>query len=288
MALENFIPTLWSAKLYVKLQKSLIFAGVTNQDYEGEITNFGDSVKINEIGPVTVSDYTKGATLSYGSLESAQKILYIDQAKYFAFKIDDIDTAQTKPKLMDAAMKDAAYRVADTVDQFLAGLYAQAGCSGSATYLGSSASSLSVSTGNVIETVSYASRYLSAGNVPQEDRWMAIPPWFHQKMLLAEVGGISTSAIPKVRDDGVIVNGFVGRAMGFDFLMSNNVSTDATQYRVMCGARGAISYAGQIARVEALRLETTMADAARGLYVYGGKVVRSEELLTLYLAEAAG
>jgi hypothetical protein len=56
----------------------------------------------------------------------------------------------------------------------------------------------------------------------------------------------------------------------------------------MCGNRSAISYVGQVAEVEAVRLQTTFADAARGLYVYGAKVTRPEALLTLYLAEAAG
>jgi hypothetical protein len=40
--------------------------------------------------------------------------------------------------------------------------------------------------------------------------------------------------------------------------------------------------------IEALRLQTTIATAARGLYIYGAKVVRPEALLTLYLSEAAG
>jgi hypothetical protein len=288
MGLENFIPTIWSAKLFVRLRKSLVFASVVNQDYEGEITGFGDSVKINEIGPVSISDYTKHATLTYSTLESAQKILYIDQAKSFAFKIDDIDAAQAKPKVMDGAMSEAAYAIADTIDQSIAGLYAGAGCAGNSTYLGAAGSTVAVSSGNVIETLSYAQRYLNEGNVPTEGRWAVLPPWFVQKLVLAEVGGISAIGVPKVREDGVLMNGWVGRSMGFDLLMSNNVSVSSTEYRIMFGNRTAISYAGQIGRIEALRLETTFADAARGLYVYGRKVVRSEALLTAYLSEAAG
>ena len=287
MPLENFIPTIWSAKLFVRLRKSLVFGSVVNTDYEGEITRFGDSVKINEIGPVSVSDYTKLATLTYGTLESAQKILYIDQAKYFAFKIDDIDMAQTKPKLMDGAMSEAAYAIGDTIDQSIAGLYAGAGISNT-TYLGAAGSTVSVSSGNVIETISYMKRELDEGNVPSEGRWCVVPPWFMQKMVLAETAGISAIAVPKIRDDGVMMNGFVGRTYGIDFFMSNNVSVSSTEYRIMAGNRTAISYAGQIAKIEAVRLETTFADAARGLYVYGRKVVRSDSLLTSYLAEAAG
>jgi len=290
MGLENFIPELWSDRLFVKLRKTQVYRGLVNTDYQGQITEYGDTVHISEIGPVTVSAYTKHGTLSYETLDSATKTLLIDQVSAFSFKIDDIDKAQTKPKLMNGAMGDAAYRISDTVDAFIAGLYAQAGVTGSATYIGSAASDVSVSSGNVIETFSYAGRYLSEKNVPQENRWAAIPPWVHQKLLMAEVGGISATAVPKVFDDGALINGYIGQAMGFNLVVSNNVScaSAAGQYRVMCGNRSAISYAGQITTVEALRLETTFADAVRGLYVYGAKVIQPDALCTMYLIEAAG
>ena len=246
MGLENFTPQIWTAKLFVRLRKALVFGSAVNTDYEGEITGGGDTVNINEIGPVTVSDYTKNGTLTWQTLESAQKKLLIDQQKSFSFSVDDIDAVQNKPNVMNGAMSEAAYAVADTIDQFIAALYAQAGVTGSATYIGSSSSSFSVSSGNAIETLSYVQRYLNEANVPTADRFGIIPPWVHQKLILAEVGGIASTAVPKVRDDGVIMNGFVGQAFGFNLLMSNNVSTDATQYRCMFGTRQAISYAGQI------------------------------------------
>lgn len=61
MAITNFIPTIWSARLLHNLQKSLVFGqtGVINRDYEGEIKAYGDTVKINGIGAVTIGDYTK-------------------------------------------------------------------------------------------------------------------------------------------------------------------------------------------------------------------------------------
>jgi len=287
MGVENFIPELWSDRIFVNLRKSLVFGSLCQRDYEGEIRNFGDTMKINEIGPVTVTAYTKRATISYEQLTSAQKELKIDQASYFAFSIDDIDAAQTKPKLMDAAMNDAAYRIADTIDTFIGGLFAEAGATPSTTtYIGTAASHLTVSSGNVIETFSYANRYLSDKNVPTGGRWMVVPPWVVQKLVLAEAGGISAIAVPKVMNDGALVNGFVGKCMGFDLFESNNCGHGAAA--VMCGDRTAISYAGQIAKVSALERETTFDTAARGLYIYGAKVTRPDALLTLYFTEGAG
>ena len=57
-----------------------------------------------------------------------QTMLTIDQAKYFNFSIDDVDAAQVNPKLMDEAMKRAAYGMNDTTDTFLANMMYLAAC----------------------------------------------------------------------------------------------------------------------------------------------------------------
>lgn len=288
MGLQNFNPAIWSAKLFVRLRKQLVAATIVNNDYEGDIRNFGDRVKINEVGPITVSDYAKYGTLSWAELTSAQKELIIDQAKSFSFKVDDIDTAQNNPKVMNSAMGEAAYAIADAIDQYILGLYAQAGVTNT-TYMGSSGSPISVSSGNVILTLSYAARYLSDANVPQANRFMVIPPWLHQKLLLAEVGGISATAVPKLFDDGAITSGFVGQALGFNMLVSNNVQASASGVSaILAGNTSAISYAGQVSKVKSVELQDSFGEGVKGLYVYGAKVVNPDALACLHLTEVAG
>lgn len=287
MSLNNFTPALWSAKLFVNLRKALVARSIVNLDYEGEIKEFGDRVKINEIGPVTINNYTKYGELTFEQLTSAQKELVIDQAKSFSFEVDDIDKAQNRPSIMSSAMAQAAYDIADTIDQYILGLYTQAGVTNT-TYMGSSSSAISVSSGNVILTLSFIARYLTEKNVPTQNRWMVINPWLHQKLLLAEVGGISATAVPKITTQDILP-GFIGQALGFDFFVSNNVQSSATSVSaIMAGNNMAISYAGQIESIEALRLEKRFSDAVKGLYVYGSKVVRPDALAAAHLTEAAG
>ncbi len=288
MGLENFNPTIWSAKLFVRLRKALVFGTMVNNDYEGEITAMGDSVKINEIGPVNINDYTKYSAISWQQLTSAQKTLVIDQAKTFSFTIDDIDTAQNNPKVMNGAMDEAAYGMADVIDQYIANFWSQAGITNS-TYLGTSSSPISVSSGNVILTLSYMSRYMSENNVPEANRIVVVPPWVHQKLLLAEVGGISATAVPKVFDDGALTRGYVGDALGFRVVLSNNVDTSATAVSaIMAFNRSAISYAGQISKIQAVSRESYFDTGVKGLYVYGAKVVRPEALCVGHFTEVAG
>lgn len=271
MGLENFTPAIWAAALFVRLRKALVHASTVNRDYEGDIREFGDQVRINEIGPVTVSDYTKYNDLTWQELTSAQKLLLIDQAKSFSFQVDDIDMAQNKPKVMQGAMGEAAYAIRDTIDQHIAGLYGQAG---------NSVSALTVTAGNVIQNLSNMQLELNEANVPQEGRFFPIPPWYHQHLVNAVSQGINSTGVPKTFDNGVIVNGFVGELYGFNLLMSNNVNNNGTVWNMMAYNMSAITHAGQIAKIEATRIQDRFADGVKGLYLYGSKVVRPEAMVS--------
>ena len=57
MSVKNFIPQIWSAILLEHLDKSHVYVALCNRDYEGEIKMFGDTVKVNQLGDITVKDY---------------------------------------------------------------------------------------------------------------------------------------------------------------------------------------------------------------------------------------
>jgi hypothetical protein len=271
MSLQNFIPEMWSASLLVPFRKALIHASVVNRDYEGEIRGMGDTVRINEIGSVTVGNYTKYTDISWQQMDDAQKLLLIDQAKYFAVALDDVDNAQTNPKLMDGIMAEAAYQIADTVDQHIAGLY---------TAAGNTVQALTVTAGNVLLNLSNLQLELDEANVPTNERFAIIPPWYNQHLTMATSGAVSPTAVPKVFDSGLITNGYVGSLFGFNLLMSNNINNNGTVWNMMAFHRSAITYAGQIAKVEATRRENQFGEGVKGLYVYGSKVVRPSGMVS--------
>ena len=90
MALEGFRPTIWSKNFITNIEKALVYKNVVNTDYEGDIAGGARSVKNNEIGDITINDYTEDTDISVQTLTDAQKELVIDQKKYFAFNIDDV------------------------------------------------------------------------------------------------------------------------------------------------------------------------------------------------------
>jgi hypothetical protein len=275
MGLDTFIPSLWAGQLLSPLYKQLVYGSVVNRDYEGEIRQFGDSVRINEIGDITVADYTKYGNLSWQELSSAQKTLFIDQAKTFSFAIDDIDMAQSKPKVMGEAMSRAAYAIADVIDQRLASHYADAGNVLTAGTV--------VSSGSALTLVARFAEALNKRNVPTAGRFLIVPPEFVTKLVLGVSGGVSTDAVPKETSPGQIANGFVGSVYGFSILMSNNVAKVGQAFYPFALVRSAISYAGQLTSIKAVEREDRFDQGVKGLYVYGSKVVRPDALATMAL-----
>lgn len=282
MALDNFIPAVWSARLLANLHKSLVYGqtGVVNREYEGEINAFGDSVRINAIGPVTVGTYTKNTDISAPeTLSDAQTTLLIDQSKYFNFQIDDVDRAQQNPKVMDEAMREAAYALGDTADQTIAALNSEAG-----NLLGSTGTPKTISAStDAYEYLVDLGTLLDESNVPSQGRWAVVPAWYHGLLLKDDrfVGVATQSAEQALR------NGMIGEAAGFTILKSNNAPVSGSDYKVMAGYPGAIAYADQIRNVEGYRPQLRFADAVKGLHLYGVKVVRPSGLAVLTITRPA-
>ncbi len=278
MAIDNFIPTIWSARLLQNLQKSLVYgqANVVNRDYEGEIRDVGNTVKINSIGPITVGTYTKNTNIGDPeTLNGDQTTLVIDQAKYFNFQVDDIDRAQQNPKVMDDAMREAAYALADAADQYIAGLYTGVAAGNT---IGDDTTPVVPTKADAYEHLVDMAIILDDNKVPRANRWVIVPPWFYGLLLKDDrfvKAGTPTS-------DQVLRNGEVGQAAGFTVLVSHNVpNTAGTKYKIIAGSTIAITYAEQINKVEAYRPEKRFADAVKGLHLYGAKLVRPEAIVVM-------
>jgi hypothetical protein len=287
MAILDFIPSIWTGGLLANLHKNQVFAqpGVVNRDYEGEIANKGDSVRITAIGKVTVSNYVRNADMSAPeALTDAQMVLVVDQAKSFNFAVDDVDAAQAAGNVMPTALNEAAYALSDVQDILISGLYTQVAIANQVATSGSPKTDLGTA-GQPYVWLTKLKLALDVANVPQEGRWVVIPPWYEALLLLDD--RFAKSFVSEVAT-GVIRNGNVGRTvLGFNVLRSNNVvNYGSTNYAIMAGYGGAITMAEQIVKVEAYRPPLRFADAVKGLLIYGAKVVRPNGIAVLY-AQAA-
>lgn len=92
--LSSNTPIKYSLKLVELLYNETIYTKVTNTNYEGEIRNSGDRVRVRTLGKLTLSAYTKGQTLTAQDLNPTDEDLVIDQQYYFKFIVDDVDKIQ--------------------------------------------------------------------------------------------------------------------------------------------------------------------------------------------------
>jgi hypothetical protein len=278
MSLDNLNPRIWAARLYENLHKAQVFENCVNTEYEGEIKNFGDSVKISQIGPITLSDYTKNtSTITPEHLSAASLTLVINKAKSWSFEIDDIDRMQNKPKAIDAAMREAAYAVANDADSAIAGLYASGGQTITA----------SVSSATILSTLTMINQRLDEKNVPRDGRWVVMTPWGAACLQLAGI-------IRKTDNSDLFAKqaGFITDWFGLKIYVSNNLTNVTASDTVpvdewMAGHTSAIAYASQMSEIEGFRSHTRMADVMRGLHVYGYKVLDANRLLRVTATRVA-
>lgn len=282
MAITNFIPEIWSARLLESLKKELVFGGpdVINRDYEGEIANVGDTVHIVSVGRPTVNDYVANSTvIAPEELADADQTLIINRSKYFAFKIDDVDARQAKPGIMNQAMDEAAYALRDLADQWVAGMYTGVA---PANILTPMTTIVSAPTDAYLALVNL-DVVLDQANVPKEGRFAIVPPAFYgalqkdQRFTSYQNSGTTET----------LRNGAVGRASGFEIKESNNCPDLGGGVKVViAGHPRAWSFAQQINKTVAYRPEASFSDAIKGLHLYGSKLVTPQALATINVSPA--
>ena len=284
MSITSFVPEIWSAQLLSNLHKAEVFANLCNRDYEGDISAKGDTVHITSISRPTIAEYVKDTTvIAPETLTDAQRSLLIDQSYYFAFEVDDIDKRQAVSggALMAEAASEAAYGLADQMDLVIIAAM-EAGASGTTPDNTIAAASVAADKLAVNALVTMKTK-LDESNVPKQGRWVVIPPWFESLCLLD-----SRYIVMDAMSGGSgIRTGQVGRVMGFDVILSNNLtlSDTANDSTLIAGHPMACTIAEQINSVEAYRPQGSFSDALKGLHLYGVKVVRPQALVTLIASQ---
>ncbi|UFS59479.1 P22 phage major capsid protein family protein [Subtercola endophyticus] len=274
MAFQKFKPEIWSPLLLVALRKALVYTAFTNRDYEGEIAEAGDTVRITSVGRPTIANYVPGVTtISPETVADTQRTLVVDQAKYFAVQVDDVDKRQALGGIMDQLKDEAAFGLADVVDQYISSFYTSIQA---ANQLGSITVNSATTPTDAYDKVLVPLKVkLDKANVATPSRSVVITPDLHGCLL-------RDARFVKVNESGTsdgLRNGMVGRAAGFDILLSNNApNTTGNEFATIAGNDRAITFAEQISKTEAYRPQSSFSDAVKGLLLYGAKNVRPDSL----------
>jgi hypothetical protein len=112
----NFSPIIYAKQAQIALRKSAVANAITNNSYFGEIANQGDVVRIQKEPDVTVNALERKTAITVQDLDDSDFQLTIDQANYFAFKMDDIEDQFSHVDFSSLAANRAAYKMADAMD----------------------------------------------------------------------------------------------------------------------------------------------------------------------------
>lgn len=270
MSYQNFKPTIWSAHIQHELPRFTVFEQDCDYRFKGEVKK-GSRVKILGVSRPTIGDYTGQDIGAPETVPDNSVYLDIDQAKFFNFRVDDVDEAQSKDGLMAALMTESTRAMGECRDRFIASMAKEAG---------RTSRDLTVqSEEEAKKAVDDAFVYLWENGVSEKDKvTIYLTPWFYN-LFKNSLVSLSTDN-PEYIKDGVI--GIYNKAR---VKMTNNCLQEEGYDLMMVKTDKAIAFASSIDKVEAYRPEGYFADAVKGLNVYGGKVVRPKEM---YVIKAKG
>lgn len=312
----SFIPTLWSGKLLAKFYQNTMLSEICNTDYEGELKNKGDTIRIRTAPSITINDYAgAGSTLTSEVPVPIFQDMQVDKAKYFSVQTNDVLAQQADMDLMNMFTEDAAKQMKIAIEDevFFNSFVTEgpaasnegttAGALSAAYDLGTDNDAIDTSTANnLLETILRMSSALDEQNVPEEGRWLILTPYDRQILMRSDIAqayfsGDSSSIIRTgkigmldrftVYVSNLLPRGAAGKALvsGLTDPATGATDADAVARRTMiAGTNHAISFAMTISKTEPLRNQTDFGDIVRGLAVYGRKVVKPDALVVAQVA----
>jgi len=205
-----FNPTLWQSTIQDYLDNMLVAKEIAMTKFEVGL-EYGDEIEFPEMSDVYLQDYTPGTNLSEQSIVGTSSILQINQKKGAALRIDRIEKVQAKADYQVALSKQLAYQLANNIDAAVL----STGVSGAALS----------ATGGTLDAASMLQAMLNADTVLFRNRaysqgsqkFAVMGPKFKNLLTATFVANGFQLA------DTDLVNGFSGKANGFDCYTSNNM-----------------------------------------------------------------
>lgn len=280
----GFAVTLWSPKITAYLKNLGAYADIVNHDYQGEIKNKGDRVNFFSKNGLTVRDYNPSAE-GFSEITTEQpvgdkKTLVVDQQKYIAFELEDIDKVQSNVKIVDEWTQTMASSFADVKDAYIHGI----AVAGAGNKLHND-SALTITKDNVWAEICAMQRVLTrnkaltkagldySGKRPA----LVITPEF-QEILLQ-----SPNYFANAFGNEVLRKGQVGHIGIFDVFVDTNIATDGTSNKtqtIVALTSQGITYADQITETETYRSQKSFKDVVRSLMTYGAAVANANCIVT--------
>lgn len=286
-----FTPVIYSKRVLLTLKKTAVVDEVTNTEFQGEVSNMGDTVRIIKQPLMTVQAYTRGQIVQSQDIIDEDITLVINRAFTCQFYLDDVEVRQSHIDYMNLTADGAAYAIRDQYDSaVLADM--STGVS-SINVMGTTAAELNVGFGGAddytpLDLLSHLCTLLDVANVPDDGkRFVVAAPSFYES-LRREDSKLIEAQVIGAGESSVVINENLWskyRVHGFRLYKSNNTPVNSTSGNnvVLAGHTMATATAASILKNEIIRSPQSFGDLNRTLFVYGDKVLRSAALAQAYI-----
>ena len=271
MSIAVFKPELWSRTILNELD---VLTGLRkNSDYSfnGEI-KYGTKLHITESGTTTIKDYVQGQDIELENYNGDEVVLEIEKQKYFAKYYDNVDIAQSIKGVMENDMKQSAKELKLEADRYVASKLLAGVEAGT---VAKSASAITPNKNNVVEAIETGLVALYEANVdPSTEIWGELSPkmYSHMRQYLTELATNNIELMKK---------GIIGKYNNVNVCIENLLPTKSSVRYNFLRTGKAFAFAEQIDQVKAVEKERGFGDIVKGLYVFGGVIVRAKEIYAI-------
>ena len=258
MAVTNFIPQIWEARLLAKFHERSIADIITTSPTKVE----GNKVVFNKVSDVAINPYS--GTVNFEDLTTSKVELTLDNKNYWAFKVDDVDAVQSAGDLIDPHVEEAGYGLQEATDKFV--LTEALKTSNTVSKAGDE---------KAYDLIVKANTALNKKKVPKAQRYAVINAEVLEDLQLDARFTLQFTIL----ENGIIEGANI---YGTQLVFSEELNDGS--FAIVVLHKSAIGYAKQLEETEAMRLQNSFADGIRGLQVDGVKTLR-EEAIVKYVQE---
>jgi hypothetical protein len=269
--ITHFQQTIWSASIQRSLEKITSLRNHCDFRYEKEAEH-AKEVKILSINRPTIRTYVPGTPLERESATDSSQLLQLNQYRYFNFEVEDIVKAQSVPGLMEALTDEAGKGLALEGDKYVAEVVKEAA---DASEIAVSETEIALTASNAMSSVEEGFATLYGNDCKVSDMfYLEVAPkvFTTYRQQLTE---LSTN------NPEILKKGAVGKINNAYVCIENCLPASDTAYYNILRTNKAVAFAEQIDKVEHYRPEDAFTDAVKGLYVFGAKVVRPEQIYVM-------
>lgn len=270
----NFQQTIWSKSILRSLEKITSLRNHCNFQYEKESKN-AKEVKILSVNRPTIRTYVPGTALVRESAADSSQLLMLNQYRYFNFEVEDIVKAQSVPGLMEALTDEAGKGLALEGDKYVAEVVKTAVDGGEVE----ASEEITLTTDNAMASVEEGFATLYGKDCKVSDTfYLEVAPrvFTTYRQQLTE---LSTN------NPEILKKGAVGKINNAFVCVENCLPESTTAHYNILRTDKAVAFAEQIDKVEKYRPEDAFTDAVKGLYVFGAKIVRPDEIYVMKTAK---